>query len=257
MRIYLLTIVLILGACTESIDDQHSRARDELAQVELHLENASITCAHGRGRSIDEVREEALAEWDAAVGDNLDNISPEQEWEIRKSLGAQMGLAPSEVNGWKDIYRNRAEQAKRILNKRNGSGNVKDEFWQKQQKVACDSVPEARKVVDLQKTELARLKKELMTSGNKPGFLTYLVYLIAALAAAFAAFMVLGTRHENRKLTKIKVDGLLTQAEIFKNKLSAEQWQEILRLHAARDFDALKVLVRKLAPPNLKDHIIQ
>lgn len=57
----------------------------------------------------------AKAEWDIAAAQNLDSVSTEQEWEIRASLGAEMGLAPSQVNGWRQIYRARAETAQKKL----------------------------------------------------------------------------------------------------------------------------------------------
>ncbi|MDY7098705.1 MAG: hypothetical protein SXU28_11255 [Pseudomonadota bacterium] len=54
----------------------------------------------------------AKNEWDIAAADTVDSISPEQEYEIRTALGREMGLAPSEVDGWREIYERRAKLAK-------------------------------------------------------------------------------------------------------------------------------------------------
>src|SRR5690242_17349494 len=50
----------------------------------------------------------ALAEWDKAAAENVDQISRSQEDEIRIALGRELNIAPSQV-AWKDIYRRRAE----------------------------------------------------------------------------------------------------------------------------------------------------
>lgn len=47
--------------------------------------------------SQDEGRQ-AQAAWDATTAENLDNISPDQEWEIRDTIGAGLPIASSEVD---------------------------------------------------------------------------------------------------------------------------------------------------------------
>lgn len=86
-----------------------------------------------------------MAEVDLAMADNIDNISPTQEQRIRASLGAEMGLAPSEVNGWKEIYRSRATQAKSLIERAKAQeAETKD--------AACDYLPElGRLLADAQK----------------------------------------------------------------------------------------------------------
>lgn len=58
------------------------------------------------------------AEVDLAMTDNFDNMPSEQEWRIRKPIAAEKGLAPTEGDGWKDICRGCAEQARKLLKER-------------------------------------------------------------------------------------------------------------------------------------------
>lgn len=146
-----------LVGCTDSIEDQLSVARTELESAQLDLQKAENVCGFGPERSNDEIREEAFAEWDAAAGENLDDISPEQEWEIRKSLGDEMGLAPSEVNGWKEIYRGRAKQAKIVLASHDETKKMREEMRATQQKDACESVAGFKQVVRDHQSEVDRL----------------------------------------------------------------------------------------------------
>lgn len=98
--------------------------------------------------------QQALADWDNGAAANLENVSEEQEWEIRKSLGREMGLAPSEVNGWKDIYRSRAEGAAR------NNSSVQNDITEAQAmaKQVCDWRDQSRRDLDNLKAEVNRLE---------------------------------------------------------------------------------------------------
>lgn len=105
--------VLMLGACSSPEDERLEQIDSELSTIEAR-ENE---CFAARRSSADIMGQAALNEWDIAAADSVETISAEQEWEIRKSLGKEMNLAPSEVNGWREIYRSRAEKAKRELDR--------------------------------------------------------------------------------------------------------------------------------------------
>jgi hypothetical protein len=109
---------------------------DDLKVAKDRLDHAVDACKNGASGG-DPTGKYALAEVDIAMADNIDNVSPEQEWRIRKSIGAEMGLAPSEVDGWKDIYRGRAEQARRLLKER-------DDALQRTRIELCDAIPALR-----------------------------------------------------------------------------------------------------------------
>lgn len=108
----------------------------ELKVAKDRLDHAVEVCKNGASGG-DPTGKFASAEVDIAMADNIDNVSPEQEWRIRKSIAAEMGLAPSEVDGWKDIYRSRAEQARRLLKDR-------DEALQRTRTELCDAIPSLR-----------------------------------------------------------------------------------------------------------------
>lgn len=103
----------------------------------------------------------SLAEWDMAAAANIDNVSKSQEWEIRKAIGQQMGLGPSEVNGWKDIYRARAQQAKRaqdaVKSEINRTMLARDE--------ACKTYDTAQSNVSRLKMEVRKLKRVVDLQG--------------------------------------------------------------------------------------------
>lgn len=82
-------------------------------QLEDRLSSAKSACAYQTVEYNKETVPQYEAEWDMAAAENIDSISPKGEWEIRKMLGREMGLHPSEVNGWREIYRKRAESARR------------------------------------------------------------------------------------------------------------------------------------------------
>ncbi|MGB3848131.1 MAG: hypothetical protein WA940_19820 [Sphingopyxis sp.] len=109
---------------------------DDLKVAKDRLDHAVDACRNGAS-SGDPTGKYALAEVDIAMADSIDDVSPEREWRIRKSIGAEMGLAPSEVDGWKDIYRGRAEQARRLLKER-------DDALQRTRVELCEAIPALR-----------------------------------------------------------------------------------------------------------------
>jgi hypothetical protein len=105
----------LLIACGSDLPTPEEHAQEMLDIVEARCARLKIEANQAYGQ-------QALAEWDEAAASVTETISPKQEWEIRKSLGREMGLAPSEVNGWKEIYKARAEAA------RNNAGRVQTEI---------------------------------------------------------------------------------------------------------------------------------
>ena len=104
-----LIILAVLTGCSSPEESELERISVEIGYVE-----SSINFCRRSQMALDAERGQmGLAEWDIEAAIDVDNISQSQEWEIRKSLGAEMNVAPSEMNGWKAIYRARAENARR------------------------------------------------------------------------------------------------------------------------------------------------
>lgn len=136
-------VIFILNQCNRS---NASLDEPAVAQVDMNddlkiardrLEHATEVCENGAVGG-DPTGKFAAAEVDIAMADNIDNVSPEQEWRIRKSIGAEMGLAPTEVDGWKDIYRGRADQARKLLKDR-------DDALQRTRVELCAAIPGLRR----------------------------------------------------------------------------------------------------------------
>lgn len=92
------------GCMCASNPTPEEQARLDLSAAETRCANASIAYARADGQI-------ALAQVDQAIGENVDQFTPRQEREIRALLGREMGLPPSQVNGWREIYRARARNA--------------------------------------------------------------------------------------------------------------------------------------------------
>lgn len=160
MRRSALLIALSVSACggeTSEAPTPESATSSKVAQQEVadlteRLGRATNTCQYGPSRS-DPDGKLAMAEVDLAMADNIENISPSEERRIRASLGAEMGLAPSEVNGWKAIYRSRAEQAKRLL----ADAEAEEAEIKKD---ACDYIPELQGLLAEAKRSAAALSKQ-------------------------------------------------------------------------------------------------
>jgi hypothetical protein len=125
-------------------------ATQELDGLSQRLAHANSTCENGATR-IDVDGRLALAEVDLAMVDNIDSISPAQEQRIRESIGSEMGLPPSRVDGWRSIYRSRAEQAKRLL-------TSADEDTKHRQQAACAERSGLKLQVARAKSDVARLR---------------------------------------------------------------------------------------------------
>ena len=256
IRNYLFVGAFALAGCTELIGDKLHDAQSEYEQGQDQLRVLASNCEFGPSPSINEVREEALAEWDVAAAGNLENISPEQEWEIRKSLADEMGLAPSEINSWKDIYRGRASQSKDVLKNREKSRGSREVLRSMRQKEACGDVAYTQNMVGLQKAEVSRLKQELKGSEGAPSFFAWVGYIILFFVGLGALGWKVIRVVDSRAKQKAQLDGLLNQAQLFMNQLSAATIQEILDAHACRDLAALRTIVRGSAPVHLREHII-
>jgi hypothetical protein len=98
-------------------------AQKNVGDLSERLKRARDTCEFGPP-SYDADGSDALDEVDVAMADNIDNVSPSQEQRIRESMGAEMGLSPSQVDGWKDIHRGRAQQARLRLERRRAANEA-------------------------------------------------------------------------------------------------------------------------------------
>jgi hypothetical protein len=136
--------VLASTGCGPSISAQIAEADQKLSALHQAEQDQQLTCRYGPTPSPDEVREKSLAQWDAAAGDSLADIAPDQEWEIRKALGREMGLAPSEVNGWRDIYERRAAEARRTLARNKEEEAEKEKRDLAARKAACEQLQATR-----------------------------------------------------------------------------------------------------------------
>lgn len=139
----------LLTSCGPS--EQMKQARAEYREAQRTLDGTRRVCQDGPEGGpyapppLSEA-ERARAEWDIAAAESIPHVSTEQEWEIRASLGAEMGLAPSQVNGWKDIYRSRAEIARRKIEAARQPTEEEIQEWAAEtQKSACANIPQREK----------------------------------------------------------------------------------------------------------------
>jgi hypothetical protein len=112
---------------------------------------------------------QAQAAWDAAAAENLDNISPEQVWEIRRSLGAELGIAPSEVDGWRQIYLQRAEASRRALDRDQARQAIEQRDWDADKDQRCSKYESGvREIEGLEAEEngLRAKRKKMMQSAG-------------------------------------------------------------------------------------------
>lgn len=152
-----------IAACTSEIPEVSNSAeatptiepKQESAKVindlQERLARATSTCENG-ATSLDSDGSLALAEVDVAMAKNINNISSAEEQRIRASIGAEMGLAPSEVNGWRDIYRSRARQAQAKLD-RAASENARV------RREACEYLPQLRAELNKQAVQQPELDR--------------------------------------------------------------------------------------------------
>lgn len=95
-------------------ETQRQVATKRVEDLAERLERAQFTCEHGAVPA-DPDGSLALAEADVAMAKNVDHITQDEEWRIRAAVGREMGLPPSQVDGWRAIYQGRAERARKLL----------------------------------------------------------------------------------------------------------------------------------------------
>ena len=113
-RIFVVGFALTLAACQSENDAKIQQLRDEIQRVQADL----ASCDYAQTQVEKEQGEVDKAQWDVAAAKNMDSMAPEQEAEIRESLGDRMGIAPSKVD-WKGVYERRAEAGKAKLTGKN------------------------------------------------------------------------------------------------------------------------------------------
>lgn len=155
---FLLGSFVFMASCGPSNEDLLAQATQRLDNSKAMLPSLETACRYGPPESADEVRERSLAEWDAIAGENVANISPNQEWEIRRSLGREMGLAPSEVNGWRQIYEARATRARETLARRERESAMREEERERGRQDACLRAESVRQSIALETEAIARLR---------------------------------------------------------------------------------------------------
>jgi hypothetical protein len=113
-RFFVCILFFMAGACQSEQDAKLEQLKSDLDLVQANLrscEDAATELEREQGKI-------SQAEWDVAAAKDMNSIDPEQEQEIRESLGDQMGIAPSRVD-WKGIYESRAKAGKAKLERKN------------------------------------------------------------------------------------------------------------------------------------------
>ena len=110
----ILFLAFALPACQSETEEKIQLLQSELQSAQLNLSS----CENANTELLKEKGKVDLAQWDEAVASDLEIVSPEQELEIRRSLGEKMGIEPSQVD-WKEIYRSRGKAAKSQLSGKN------------------------------------------------------------------------------------------------------------------------------------------
>lgn len=191
--------------------------------------------------------ERAKAEWDIAAADNIGDISPEQEWEIRASLGSEMGLAPSQVNGWRDIYRSRAEIARRkIKAAKQPTPEEVEAYRSRIQKEACADLAEVKRRFATASKDYAALEQR----EDRHRLLSTLTLIALMAAIGGIGYALVRAKHRKKAdldatLKNIALDGQVRIAEIYQSYLSDREWAEIEAARADGDLEALRGLVER------------
>ncbi len=107
--------LLACTACESRLERDIREARADLKSLrELQVSLREICSSHKMDLN-KAMGLKSRADFDIAAAENLDNISKSQEWDIRESIAARTGIAPSEVDGWKSVLEGRASNAKSDL----------------------------------------------------------------------------------------------------------------------------------------------
>ena len=160
MRILVPAFVLILAGCGPGLESQISTARSNLDNAKNALSETESTCESNTTAFVGTAREILLAEADAAIAENNANAGPGQEWELRRSLGRELGLAPNEVKAWREVYKGRAESAKRDLARFKQPDKHQEMVNKAQKEYACGELAAAKFAVKENKRILALLKSQ-------------------------------------------------------------------------------------------------
>lgn len=96
---------------TRDREAELERLSEQKMDLVRQLEAAEKTCDEG-ARISDPLGELAMAEFDVAHAESIPTMTSEQEWRTRAAIGAEIGLAPSQVDGWKSILEARARSAR-------------------------------------------------------------------------------------------------------------------------------------------------
>lgn len=131
---------------------------EEVGLLQRRHERAVRICENGAPRR-DPDGELELAEVDVAMADSIDSVSPEQEQRIRASIGAEMGLAPSQVNGWRSIYEGRARRARGLLEQAEAAEK-------REQDRACAEAPDLAEQLTSKTGELVAVRERLSALGT-------------------------------------------------------------------------------------------
>lgn len=210
-----------------------------------------LTCQYGPSPSVDEAREQALAEVDVAYGASIEKISPEQEWEIRKSLGREMGLSPGEVNGWRDIYRERAENAQNKLKNISKLNKLREPEKKQKQLAACEEMALMKNEIEILNNKVPELKEEIASQRGKwPIWVKTILAIFGFMAASFISIVIFDNKNKRKlknDLLQIHLDGQIRLFEIFKDSATLQQSAEIKHLYDDRNLDGLRDAVSRLA----------
>ncbi|QOV94228.1 hypothetical protein [Novosphingobium sp. ES2-1] len=275
MRKSLFTLIYAMPLlCTACADKTLStNVASEISELEALRSQHVETCSNGTNaepyyRKLSE-RERALAEWDAIAGEDLDSISADQEWEIRRSIGDQMGLAPSQVNGWKSIYKARQEQAKRLLAEATPPSDAEIKKYRDEiRSASCKTV----KDIDVKMVILNDRLSRSIEDENKAWWMSFgksIAIFFGIIGSLFIVFRRSDTKigaqkdlqSENLVVTnpdilvnsvnlsaqdQEKLNGLIERFERLKEKIPADGYEKCQELSARKEVHRLQSLVTAL-----------
>lgn len=168
--VFLFTIAVT--ACNDAPQPEPQPTAIEKATAELSnatevLAGTEDTCANGYHPDEPSVNGDTLEErqaagrlsqekWDLAAAEAIKDVSSAEEARIRNSLGAEFGIAPSEMNGWRDIYEARAAK-----------GKARASAAKSVQEINCTELPAARARLVNAQAEVKRLSLIPPTTAGK------------------------------------------------------------------------------------------
>lgn len=231
------------------------RASSELRSTRDLCANGPVDGPYAPPQLSEEDR--ARAEWDIAAAESIPNVSVEQEWEIRSSLASEMGLAPSQVNGWRDIYRARAEQARRLIEQaEQPTPQEVLEYKARIKQDACSKLPSVEEKFERISREFAFAERQ---QNSYEINLKILVGLLIFGIIGAIVFWIERDRHRREKgqaaLKQVYLDGQLQIGLIYKERMEDEEWAAIVTAHSEGDLKKLQSLVNRaqeLKPPSYR-----